>query len=245
MSAPEPLRSAIEAIQNGDQATGQRLLAQVLQSDPRNVQAWLWLSSVVEGDERRRDCLRRALAIDPQNEAARAGLAQLAATATRNPSLRLLKIRVSEAGPAAGRPPLLPASYSLLPDEEPGRRHGYRNLMLAGGMTLSMLCGIILLIATVTTAIPRARERLRPTPEAALYTATLWCPPCAQAGSPVVLWERVGDGVSRGAKVGELPHDTAVSVLAEAWSTAEGRAYYKVAAQGQKGWVPATFIKEP
>jgi hypothetical protein len=54
----------------------------------------------------------------------------------------------------------------------------------------------------------------------------------------------VGDGVSRGAKVGELKHNTPVSVLAESWSEAEERTYLKVSAQGQKGWVPGTFVRK-
>ena len=51
-------------------------------------------------------------------------------------------------------------------------------------------------------------ERLRPLPPPALYTATLWCPPCAEAGSRVILWEKPGDGAARGAEAGELEHGT-------------------------------------
>ena len=119
--------------------------------------------------------------------------------------------------------------------------------MLAGAMTFTMVCGLVLLIFTVTNVVPQAKDRMKPTPEPVLYTATLWCPPCEQAGSPVILWEKVGDGISRGGKVGELPHNTSVSVLAEQWSEAEERPYFRVAAEGPsgyaQGWVPATFIK--
>jgi hypothetical protein len=288
MNIQEAFQRAIQAIRNGDRTTGRRLLAQVLRADGRNVPAWLWMSAAVEDDDHRRDCLRRALAIDPDNEFARAGLARLAAQQS-NPATRSaphpLPDRsepVPDQPPPSSDEPSAPAQGFILAvpiDPGPGvlaemsesslatrsegsasprqrreaddldekTRHvqGYRYLMLAGAMTLSMLCGIALLVATLTTVVPRAQERLKPTPEPVLYTATLWCPPCAQAGTPVILWEKVGDGVSRGAKAGELPHDTAVSVLAEAWSEAEGSTYFKVAAQDQKGWVPETFIARP
>ncbi len=119
--------------------------------------------------------------------------------------------------------------------------------MIATALTFSLLCGLALLITTALTVVPQAQARrlTPPTPETALYMATLWCPPCAQAGSPVILWEKVGDGISRGGKVGELPHNTRVAVLAEVWSAPEQRMYYKVAAHGQKGWVPDTFIRPP
>ena len=118
--------------------------------------------------------------------------------------------------------------------------------MLAGAMGLTLMCGLALLALIVTRIVPQAQEQMRPAlrPEPVLYVATLWCLPCEQAGSLIVLWEQVGDGVSRGAKTGELPHDTPVEVLAREWSAPEQRAYFKVAAEGQEGWVPATFVKK-
>ena len=54
------LRQAIDAIMAGDKDTGQRLLFQVLRTDPGNEKAWLWLASAVDDIERRRECLRYA-----------------------------------------------------------------------------------------------------------------------------------------------------------------------------------------
>jgi len=123
------------------------------------------------------------------------------------------------------------------------RTRGYRNTMAAGALSLSLLCGLLLLAFVIRDIVPRAQQRLRPTPEPVLYVATLWCLPCEQAGSAIILWEKVGDGVSRGGKSGELPHDTQVAVMAEEWSVQEERTYYRVTADGQTGWVPETFIK--
>ena len=73
------LQQAIDAIRHGDKAGGQRLLAQVLRADPRSETAWLWMSQIVETDAQRLDCLRRILAINPNNAAARRGVEMLEA----------------------------------------------------------------------------------------------------------------------------------------------------------------------
>jgi len=73
------LQEGIQAAKRGDKQAAQQSLRQALEFNPRNTAAWLWLSSVVEGDEERRECLERVLAIDPDNQAARYGLARLSA----------------------------------------------------------------------------------------------------------------------------------------------------------------------
>jgi len=70
-------QQAVEAIKAGDKATGGRLLGEVLRADPQNETAWLWMSSVIDSAEHRRDCLKRVLAINPNNTVAQRGLAGL------------------------------------------------------------------------------------------------------------------------------------------------------------------------
>ena len=77
----DTLQQAIAAIKSGDKANGKRLLAQALQKDPDNTQAWLWMSGVVETDAQRADCLRQVLRIDPNHPHAAAGLAKLSQAA--------------------------------------------------------------------------------------------------------------------------------------------------------------------
>jgi hypothetical protein len=243
MCSQEAIRQAIQAVQSGDKEVGRRLLAQVLRADPTDIEAWLWMSEAVDSDEQKRDCLRRVLSLDPENQAAQSRIATLLTPA---PSTEPDEWATPRRSGDYGRRSIGPKSRTVAkPGPTPAQRtRGYRNTMLAGAQLLLLLCGLALLIYTVTTIVPQAREKIKPTPEMVLYTATLWCPPCEQAGSPVVLWERVGDGVSRGSKTGELPHDTAVSVLAEEWSEPEERVYFRVTAQGQTGWVPQTFIQK-
>ena len=53
------------------------LLARVLKADKHNVQAWLWLSTVVDTPQEQKSCFRNVLTIDPDNKYALAGLARL------------------------------------------------------------------------------------------------------------------------------------------------------------------------
>ena len=149
------------------------------------------------------------------------------------PPEALARFKPADSGTAGQSPPL----------DEATRKRGHRNAMASAVLSLTLMCGIVLVLVTVTTVVPQARDRVRISPEAVLYTATLWCPACAQDGNLVILWERVGDGVSRGLNVGELPHNASVSVLAEEWSQQEERSYYLVAAEDQRGWVPGAFIQ--
>ncbi len=68
------LDEAIAVIKAGDIDRGRRLLVQVLDEEPRNAKAWLWMSGVVSDPERRRQSLLTALEIEPDNEIARRGL---------------------------------------------------------------------------------------------------------------------------------------------------------------------------
>lgn len=68
------LELAITAIRSGRKEEGRQLLNLLIQQNPNNEQAWLWMSSVVNTDEQRARCLYHVLAINPDNELARRGL---------------------------------------------------------------------------------------------------------------------------------------------------------------------------
>jgi hypothetical protein len=74
----DPLQEAIAAIKAGDKATGKRILIdEVIRDNPRNEVAWLWMTQVADADEDRLNYLRHVLKINPDNEAAKRGLAAL------------------------------------------------------------------------------------------------------------------------------------------------------------------------
>ncbi len=68
------LQQAIAAIKEGDNETGKRVLAQVVRADPHNEEAWLWLAQAVSESDRKRECYRRVLALNPNNDVAQRGL---------------------------------------------------------------------------------------------------------------------------------------------------------------------------
>jgi tetratricopeptide (TPR) repeat protein len=79
------LSEAIAAARAGKQAEARELLLRVVNADENNVRAWLWLSSVVTTLEDREVCLENVLALDPENEAARRGLARVRAEIEATP----------------------------------------------------------------------------------------------------------------------------------------------------------------
>ena len=207
----QTLQQAIQAIQYGDRASGKRLLAQVLYADPQNVQAWLWMSEVADTDVQQRECLERVVAIAPQNQAARARLAQLKARAT---------VRAA-----------------------PQHRRTRRKIILAGGLSLCLVLGLALLLYTLLSVVPRAQRRAERLAESFPRTATLWCPACAQEDAPVLLQASLGAGLF-GRPIGELAHGTTVALLDYQWSPLEQRYYTEVVAEGQRGWVPESMLRE-
>ncbi len=70
MKEKQLLQQAIQAIQNGDKKTGEKLLIQILNANPKHETAWMWMSTTVDDPELRRECLEKVLEINPKNEAA-------------------------------------------------------------------------------------------------------------------------------------------------------------------------------
>src|SRR5687768_11965950 len=68
------LELAISAIRSGRKEEGRQLLNLLIQQNPNNEMAWVWMSSVVETDEQKARCLYHALAINPTSQLARRGL---------------------------------------------------------------------------------------------------------------------------------------------------------------------------
>jgi hypothetical protein len=249
MQQRKALREAIAAVERGDKVVARRLLGEILQSDPGYTEAWLWMSRVAKDERQRRECLRRALS--PVR----------ADAAGHSPT-------VEPARPAEGSPPSYvtfpdpafpdmwdPDQVSILPDlatrnnlvaEQPPlsasqRQAGQRRIMLMSAMTLSLLCGASMLLFLVATAVPRAHERIRQHYQSTPYAAILWCPSCEESGELLTLWDRPGAAFR--ARAGMLAHGTPVSVATEQWVTIEGRMYVEVEANGQSGWVRATYVR--
>jgi hypothetical protein len=63
-----------EAARRGDKEAARSILSQVVERDPHNEQAWMWLSGVVAEPEEQQICLENVLVINPNNAKARRGL---------------------------------------------------------------------------------------------------------------------------------------------------------------------------
>ena len=77
MNSSGALGAAIRALKSGDKARSQQLLAPILQADPRNERAWLLMAAALENPVRERECLQRALGLNPTSKLARQMLTEL------------------------------------------------------------------------------------------------------------------------------------------------------------------------
>ena len=78
MTMPTPtLIQAIAAIRSGRRDEAYRMLIEIIDHDPNNVLAWLWMVDVCNTEDEQRECLKQILTIDPNHAAARQKLDQL------------------------------------------------------------------------------------------------------------------------------------------------------------------------
>jgi hypothetical protein len=67
----------IAAVKAGNKPLAQKLLEDALRQDTDNLQAWLWLSGVLDSIEEKIECLENVVRLDPTNQAATRGLKSL------------------------------------------------------------------------------------------------------------------------------------------------------------------------
>jgi hypothetical protein len=67
----------IAAAKAGNKPLAQKLLEDALRQDTNNLQAWLWLSGVLDSIEEKIECLDNVVRLDPSNDAASRGLKSL------------------------------------------------------------------------------------------------------------------------------------------------------------------------
>jgi hypothetical protein len=74
---PKHFQAAEQAFTRGDREAAYHLLRQALIENPAFVPAWISMSQLVDDVGRQRECLERALALDPHNDIAREGIETL------------------------------------------------------------------------------------------------------------------------------------------------------------------------
>jgi hypothetical protein len=132
------LAQAVAAVNGGDLVQGRALLEKILESDPRNDWAWVWLSGCVQDPLQRRICLQQALKVNPQNTAAQDGIkvldGELTQASSAAPSLlesRLAAIGMGEQEPAATAP--APAAEAAIPQSSGEAMAGDAGQAVEGG----------------------------------------------------------------------------------------------------------------
>lgn len=74
MNERKLFHAAVQLARSGDRERAYQLMCQALIEEPTYVPAWLWMSGLVTEVARQRECLERALALDPSCIAAKKGL---------------------------------------------------------------------------------------------------------------------------------------------------------------------------
>jgi hypothetical protein len=120
VSTPEQeslIEQAIAHVNAGDLEEGRTLLEQVLEQDPMNDRAWVWLSGCVEGEMQRRICLQQALRANPNNQAALDGMQLLDGDLVQAPEAppTLLESRLTAIGMGDEVPDTEPVSDVVPP----------------------------------------------------------------------------------------------------------------------------------
>ncbi len=67
----DTFRHAIQTFKTGDRDAARQMMRHVLLEDPKHVNAWLWMSALVDDVVQQKDCLERALVLDPLCDIAR------------------------------------------------------------------------------------------------------------------------------------------------------------------------------
>ncbi|MBI1881147.1 MAG: tetratricopeptide repeat protein [Chloroflexi bacterium] len=75
MSTTNLVQQGLAAARVGDIGDARRLLHEATRQTPDNVEAWLGLAGVVESLAEKENCFNKVLALDPDNDDAKAGLA--------------------------------------------------------------------------------------------------------------------------------------------------------------------------
>lgn len=112
------LREGQEAARRGDVMAARSFLSQVVERDPSNEKAWMWLSGVVEDVAEQQICLENVLVINPENTKARKGLdyLQSQASATQADATSAAPAYAAEYEPSASEEVASPQVEAQMPE---------------------------------------------------------------------------------------------------------------------------------
>jgi len=165
------LNEGIAAAKAGRVEEARDLLTTVLDLDPENERAWLWMSAVVPDDEKA-VCLGNVLGINPFNELARLGLASLLEKRAAAPETSAYP---SQSEPPFAPPPHVPQAEGAQVLDDKGSR-GRRSCLAYVG--LALLAAVALVVCAVAALmgamvlVPPTGEPVATATKAALVSET-------------------------------------------------------------------------
>jgi tetratricopeptide (TPR) repeat protein len=116
------LEQGISAAQTGRRDEARALLAQAVEVDEHNEQAWLWLAGLVDDPEDMRTCLENVLQLNPSNIKAQQGLAWVEQRYGKGPAIGATAVLDAPAAPPPGEIAIAPQpkpATAQLPDPSP------------------------------------------------------------------------------------------------------------------------------
>lgn len=180
------LQDGVDAARRGDRATGRRLLEEVVEQDPDNELAWIWLASCVNTLRERRECLERVLEINPNNPRAREALSKLGgddagADQQRRDQQRIERLRQAQRSTGTTR---------AAPISQPSASGGGLNLRnLAVGL---LATGAVLAGLFVASALLNGDDE----PQVAIIPTNTRLPPTAIPVTPPTRTPNIFNGTS-------------------------------------------------
>jgi len=147
----QKLESAAAALKTGDKNTARDILIQLLKENPQQDDAWVGLSMCATSTGQRKECLQRALRINPNNKSAKLGLARLEAVApTHHPMLMV-------------QPPPVSASNTQpkIAEQAPKRNQGWGEVYTGLALVLIVLVGGITALVFMLQGAPDKPQTAR------------------------------------------------------------------------------------
>lgn len=159
----ELLRAGIEAAKNNNKIIARDYLRQVIEVEPTNEAAWLWMAQASDTAEDRRRCLLRVLEINPNNENARTALQRLPSAASeqagsqattshfRNPPSRPQRVSASQKSADQERDWFQPVKRRQGPEElwaadRPPRNENWWIMAVMAAVALGIIAIAVILL---------------------------------------------------------------------------------------------------
>lgn len=150
----QQLNSGIEAYRNGDKLLARAIFSEIVRVNPRDEEAWLWLSACTDVKEQQIYCLNKVISLNPDNTRAKKGLLILNGSSestnftstTQHPEQAVISSQQSVEDYSSSPPkPTVKVMYTT--DEVKGQLHE-----IGVGKLLMMLINVQLLVKNLESS---------------------------------------------------------------------------------------------